>query len=298
MSEELKKNPNPIFIEDDKSRKANKNNTYIMVISFLLLFMAAGIVFWFIYTAKSDYEKGNNYLKDKKFTEALYEFQKVSPDRKDFLNAQSKINYINGLTLFNEGKNPESVTYLSKVRSDDEYFHDSQLMLEKMNGAKTGIDLQSLVDSLKSRKDTVIVKTETTINQGRIKEPADPQVQIDLEYSRKYVSELSSSISRFESLYQTASTAPLNTKGDYSKSMESLDKEFKTLKYPAVNKDTGIIELKNSAVEWMNKRISYIRQLISERSVSETNISRPVKEEGDRLYSSVMTQLNKVKKRI
>ena len=219
------------FVEDDKSRKANKNNFYVMIISFLLLFMAAGVVFWFIYTGKTDYEKGSIYLKDKKYTEAIYEFQKVSPESKDFLNAQSKINYINGLFSYNAGKNSEAFVYLSKVRNDDEYYHDSQQMLEKMDDDNLGDNLQSQIDSLKNKKDTVIIRKETTINQGKTREPVDPQVQFDLEYSRKFISELSSSISRFEGVYQSARTAPLNTKSDYSKSMESLDKESSNLRY-------------------------------------------------------------------
>ena len=171
-------------------------------------------------------------------------------------------------------------------------------MLEKMDDDHLGDNLQSKIDSLKNKKDTVIIRKETTVNQGKTREPVDPQVQVDLEYSRKFISELSSSISRFEGVYQSARTAPLNTKSDYSKSMESLDKESSNLRYLAVNKDNGVLDVKNTASQWMNKRISFIRQLISEKSISETNISKPTKEEGDRLYSSLMNQLNKVKKRI
>ena len=300
MDEEIKNtgSTKPQFTEDNKSRKANKNNFYVMVISFLLLFMAAGVVFWFIYTNKSDFEKGSIYLKDKKYTEAIYEFQKVNPDDKDFKNAQSKINYINGLLAFNESRNSEAIVFLSKVRSDDEYYHESQLMLEKLDDINIGDNLQSQIDSLKARKDTVIIQKQVTVNPGKGKEPVDPQVQADLEHSRKFISEISSMVSRFEGVYQSARNAPLNTKSDYSKSMESLDKESRNIKYLAINKDNGVIDLKNVTSEWMNKRISFIRQLISEKSVSETNLSRPLKEEGDRLYSSMISQMSKVKKRI
>ncbi len=300
MDEEIKNSSSQHnkFIADDKSRKANKNNVYVMVISFLLLFMIAGIVFWFMYNGKTNYEKGSIYLKDKKYTEAIYEFQKVTPESKDFPDAQSKINYINGLLSYNAGKNQEAFVYLTKVRNEDEYYHDAQQMLEKMDDDKLGNNIQSQIDSLKNKRDTVIIRKVTTINQGKTREPVDPQVQIDLEYSRKFISELSNSVSRFEGVYQSARTAPLNTKSDYSKSMESLDKESGNLKYSALNKDSGILEVKNTASAWMDKRISFIRQLISEKSVSETNLSRPTKEEGDRLYSSLISQLNKVKKRI
>ena len=58
------------------------------------------------------------------------------------------------------------------------------------------------------------------------------------------------------------------------------------------------MELKRLTSEWMNKRIAFIRQLITEKSISETDISRPLKEEGDRLYTAMMSQMNKVKKSI
>ena len=283
---------------DDLNRKKNKSSIPVIITSFLLLFIVSGAVLWYVFAWKSDYEKGTNYLKEKKFTEALFEFQKVSPADNDFNNAQSKINYINGLRSFNEGRNPEAIVYLSKVISNDEYYHDAQLMLEKINDFNAESNLLTQIDSLKQNKDTVIVQKQTVVKKGKAEEPVNPQIQADIELSRDFISKLSTSISRFESMYQSARTAPLNTKSDYSKSMESLDKECSNLKYSAVNKDNGVLEAKNTASAWMNKRISFIRQLISEKSVSETNLSRPTKEEGDRLYSSLINQLNKVKKRI
>src|SRR4030095_113328 len=55
---------------------------------------------------------------------------------------------------------------------------------------------------------------------------------------------------------------------------------------------------KKTASVWMSKRIAFIRQLITERSISETDLSRPLKEEGDRLHSALMSQMNKVKKNL
>ncbi len=283
---------------DDLNRKKNRSSIPLIITTFLLLFLVTGAVLWYVFAWKSDYEKGANYLREKQFTEALFEFQKVSPADKDFNNAQSKIYYINGLRSFEEGKNPEAIVFLSKVIANDEYYHDAQLMIEKINDFNSGGSLLAQIDSLKKNKDTVIIQKLTTINNGKAEEPVNPQIQADIELSREYISKLSSSISRFEGVYQSARTAPLNTKSDYNKSMESLDKESNNLKYSAGNKDEGVLELKRLTSQWMDKRISFIRQLISERSVSETNLSKPTKEEGDRLYASVISQLSKVKKRI
>ena len=80
-----------------------------------------------------------------------------------------------------------------------------------------------------------------------------------------------------KAVYQSARTAPLSTKSDYGKSLESVDKEFNYLKYTAENKDAGVLELKRLTAEWMSKRIAFIRLLITEKSVNETNLSRPIK---------------------
>ncbi len=294
MTEE---NSNKKYSDEIKNRQ-KKSSFNKVIITFLLLLITTVLVIWYLSSGNSNYENGMNYTKEKKYTEALYEFQKVAPDNKDFNNAQSKINYINGLQNYESGNNQAAIVYLQKVRTDDEYFQASKLMIEKINESNLAGNMQSQIDSLKGAKDTVVIQQQTTVYNGKAQETTDPQFQADIESSRKYLSELSSAISRFEGLYQSARTAPLNTKSDYSKSMESLDKESSNFKYSAGNKDEGVVELKRLTSQWMDKRISFIRQLISEKSVSETNLSRPTKEEGDRLYSSVMSQMNKVKKRI
>jgi hypothetical protein len=282
--------------DDLQSRKANKKNIIVVAGIFVLLAIVSVVILWCLFLRESDYEKGINFYKDKKFTEALYEFQKVDPDNKNFSNAQSKINYINGLQSFNDGKMTEAIVFLSKVRTDDEYFQDAQRMLEKINEASTGNDLRSQIGVLSDKKDTIIIKKEYTGTPKKNIEPPDPQIQADLELSKKFVSNMENSISRFESLYQKARTAPVSSKSDLGKSLESVNKEFNSLKYTAQNKDAGIMELKRLTGEWMSKRIAFIRQLISEKSVSETNTSRPLREEGDRLYTAMMSQINKVKK--
>lgn len=283
---------------DLQSRKANKKNIIFVIIILILLVVISVILFRYIFMGGSDYEKGADFIKDKKFTEALYYFQKVDPDDKNFNNAQSKINYINGLLAFNDGKKPEAIVFLSKVSTDDEYYHDAMLMLEKLNEASIGNDLQSQIDELRNKKDTVFIKKEYTKNQKKEKDPVDPIKQADMELSRKFVSDAANSISRFESHYQSAKTAPLSTKSDYLKNLESVNKEFISYKYSAQNKDAGVVELKRLTGEWMSKRIAYIRQMISEKSVNESEISRSLREDGDRLYTAMMGQMSKVKKGI
>lgn len=283
--------------EDLQGRKANRNSIITAVSIFIILAVVTAIVAGYLYFGKSDYEKGSAFYKEKKFTEALYEFQKVDPGSKDFIKSQSAINYINGLESYNNRKNQDAIVFLSKVRTDDKYYDDAQLMLEKLDEASIGNGLQSQIDELKNNKDTIIIKKEITGKPVKNTDPADPKIQADLELTRKFVSDAGSSISKFEGLYQTARTAPLSSKGDYSKSLESANKEFNSLKYLADNKDAGVMELKSLTAQWMSKRIAFIRQLVIDKTVTETGTSIALKEDGDRLYSAVISQLNKLKRK-
>lgn len=283
--------------EDRRGRKSNRNSIIGLLIGFFLIAVTAIIVIGFLYFGESDYEKGLNYYKDKKFTEALYEFQKVGPDDKNFSEAQSSINYIKGLQAFNEGNEKEAMFLLAKVRSDDRYYRDAELMMEKYDQASTGNDLQSQIDAL-AKKETVVIQKEYTGTTRKEADPVDPVVLRDKELSQKYISEVSGSISKFENLYQSARTAPVTSKSDYNKGLESAHKQFNSLKYTANNKDAGVTELSRLTGDWMNKRIAFIRQLIMDKTISETGTSTSLKEQGDRLYSSVIAQLNKVKKNI
>jgi hypothetical protein len=291
-----RKNLNSKNTDDLQSRKANKNNLIVIVGIFAVFAIISAVILWYLYLRESDYEKGVSYYKDKKFTEALYEFQKVNPDDKDFSNAQSNINYIYGLRSFNDENMTEATVFLSKVRTDDEYYQDAQSMLDKINEASTGNDLQSQIGVLSDEKDTIIIKKEYTGTSKKTIEPPDPQIKADLELSKKFVSDVENSISRFEGLYQNAKTAPLSSKSDLGKSLESVNKEFNNLNYTAQNKDAGVVELKRLTGLWMNKRIAFIRKLISDKSISETNTSRSLREEGDKLYTAMMSQISKVKK--
>ena len=54
------------------------------------------------------------------------------------------------------------------------------------------------------------------------------------------------------------------------------------------------MELNKKAASWMNKRIEFISRLIKDNSAAETNTSRSIKEEGDKLYYAVNQQMKKV----
>ena len=60
-------------------------------------------------------------------------------------------------------------------------------------------------------------------------------------------------------------------------------------------KDAELSQLKNDINTWVDKRIAYINKLIAENSVGETNTSRSIKEEGDKLYFRVSALQKKVR---
>ncbi len=99
------------------------------------------------------YESGLELLKEKKYTEAISEFQKVPAGDKDFRLAQSKISYIQGLLSFNDSLFRAAEVRLEKVEADDEYFHDAQLMLDKIT------QRNKLTEA--PRTDTVIIREKS-----------------------------------------------------------------------------------------------------------------------------------------
>ncbi len=270
--------------------KKNKNViiyvlSAVVVVAVVLLYLLGG--------TGSHYDKGNNFLREKKFNEAVSEFQKVGTSDKNFSLAQSKINYINGLNAFNDKLFPQALVYLSKVNSDDEYYHDSQLMIQKINEPTNQNDLQSQIDSLKRKKDTVIVKHEIETKEKGKK----TETLTDQEISKRYVQKLEGIISKFEAGYQSAAVAPVPAKKEYLSNMESTKKQFINQPYEPKEKDAEINLLKTDISIWMDKRIAFINQLIAENSIGvNTDIARRLKEEGDKTYSVERTQYFKVKK--
>jgi len=235
------------------------------------------------------YESGLELLKEKKYTEAISEFQKVPPGDKDFRLAQSKISYIQGLLSFNDSLFRSAEVRLEKVEADDEYFHDAQLMLDKIT------QRNKLTET--PRTDTVIIREEITGTKGREKETEKETIKAktDAEITVAYVKQTKSLIEQFENLYQSGYKAPVDSKPNYVTNMSTVSGKLKGLTYNAKEKDAEAIELNKKAAAWMNKRVEFLSKLVKENSVSETNTSRSIKEEGDKLYYAVSQQMKKVK---
>lgn len=277
-------------LDENENRDTYEKNKYIlpMIIGGVILL---AVILYFALNSQSHYDNGVQYLKQDKYTEALVEFKKVDPDNKDFTMSQSKINYINGLLAYKEGAYPQAKVYLTKVEPGDEYYRESRLMIEKIDMASKQGNLDLLSEKINqntSGKDTVIIK-ETVIEKpvekvGEAETPKEDQQSV-----RKYKSDLVSLSGKFEAMYQSARNSSIESKKTFVRDMDSLYFEFKKLQ-PAGQSDK-VVELKDAAGSWMQKRLEYINRLISENSVQETKSTIVLKEQGDKDYLLLQTMI-------
>lgn len=233
------------------------------------------------------YEKGMELLKGKQYPEAISEFQKIDAGEKDFRLAQSKIAYIQGLQAFGDSLFSAAEVQLVRVSGDDEYYHESQLMLDKINQRKLSNTIP--------KTDTLIVREEVigTKDEEKSKDKIKVETETDLDKTKKFTARQLDLIEKFESLYRSAYTAGVESKSNYLSNMRSIASRLNALDYGAKEKDADALELKQKANLWMNKRIEFINRLINDNTVKETNTSRSLKEEGDKLYYSVTQQIKK-----
>ena len=256
----------------------------ILLFVFSALAITIIVILIVVLTGKSHYEKGEEYLSQGQYNEALAEFQKVEPADVNFDAAQSKINYILGIQAFNQGAKREAIVHLTKVQPLDVYYQSAQAMLEKVNATLKQSELESLSESLAGRKDSLIAEEIPK----RTERPVD-------DMTKQYVSNVENLINKFESLYMSGKTAKLDTKQDYLHQMNTVYEELSKLQYNALDKNSLVLELKRLASVWMEKRMNFLDKLLRDGSVSETASSRSLLEESDKAYNAVISQLNKVK---
>lgn len=247
----------------------------------LLIIISAGC------STAGHYEKGKEHLSQKQYTDAIAEFQKVESGDKDFRLAQSKIAFIQGLQSFNDSLFNSAEVQLARVAGDDEYYHEAQLMLDKIIQRKNNVYIP--------KTDTLVIRDEETGSKGyeKPKENINAEVKTDAELTKEFINKEKELIEKFESLYQSAYSAAIGSKSNYLNSMKSVASRLNALDYGAKEKDAEALELKQKAVVWMSKRVEFITKLINDNSIKETNTSRSLKEEGDKLYYGVKQQIKK-----
>jgi hypothetical protein len=147
------------------------------------------------------------------------------------------------------------------------------------------------------KTDTLIIKNESSVEKGKekIQDKVKVEIETDEAVTKKFISQEKDLIEKFESLYQSAYSAKVDSKKNYLSNMQSVISSLNALSYNAKEKDAEALELKQKAAAWMNKRTEFISKLINDNSVKETNTSRSLKEEGDKLYFGVTSQMKKLK---
>lgn len=271
-------------------RKANNKLLFTILGSLVLLTL---VVLFFVISSTSHYEKGVQYLQQKQYNQSLVEFQKVEPDDKDFKMAQSKINYISGLRAFNDNLRPQAITFLSKVDPADEYYHESQLMLDKLKFAENKIDLESLNGVVQNLKDTVIIKEKVIEKSPAEGQPNDTYSQNNID--RSYVNSVDYLINSFRSMYQSAGNVQGVSKREIYKNMDSVYNELLKTSYPGKEKNSMLSELHNLASNWMQKSLNYINSQLVDNTVSGESNNSKYKSDEEKAYSLLVNQLNKVK---
>ncbi len=289
-------NINDPNLSEPKSDRVSKNTVLYTVITVLGLIVII-LIAYFALSRDSHYTTGLKYLQGKDYNSALLEFQRVNPDNKDFRMVQSKINYINGVKAFADNNFDEARVYFSKVDPSDEYYTDAKLMLGRITNNNVQKDeLQNLLNEVKKSRDTVIIKEKTPVSKGNENNnEKNPPKKSDEDISRQYVTQVEKYMNQFESIYQSAASASVDSKRSYVNNMSSIMSKLNSLSYNAAEKNALVLDYKNGVTRWMSKRIEYINKLIAENSVSVTNTTRSAKEEGDKLFTMAKNQMNKVK---
>jgi len=100
--------------------------------SILLVVIIIVILVYLIFYNNSNYENGNKYLIEKRYDLALIEFNKIDSNSVEYDKSISKINYINGLISFNNGKYEEALSYFKLVDKNDELSGDVSLFIENL----------------------------------------------------------------------------------------------------------------------------------------------------------------------
>ena len=216
-------------------------------------------------------------------------FRKLKPGEKNFSLAESKISYIQGLQAFNDSLFDAAEVQLMKVTGDDEFYHESQLMLDKINKRR--------LTELLPQTDTLVIREENSVNKGKEKTGSKVKVEIETDdmITKKFINQQIALIEKFQSLYLSGYKAKVESKKNYLDNLESIASRLNALSYNPKEKDAEALEMKQKSTAWMNKRIEFIRKLISDNSVTETATSRSLKEEGDKLYYALTLQMKKVK---
>ena len=267
-----------------------EKNSYLKFIMGAIGVIIVIVILFFLINTDSHYDKGIQSLSEKNYSEALFEFQKVDPDEKDFRMAQSKINYINGLMASGQNAYSSALMSLAKVDRSDEYYNEAQILIEKINNENKRVNLESLSKQLNKVADTVIIKEVPAETANEQESVAMANKSFDKK-TNPLLAPLQKLITQFEYQYQASENSQGTSKMKFLRTMDSLY-NYQSRVNLIRKGDAAIIEINKTIESWMQNRIALINELINDKSGRESETARMIKEEGDRMYSKLLTLLN------
>lgn len=263
-------------------------NTLLKTILLIIGISGVFVLLVFLFNRDSDYEKGMALLNNKNYSEALVEFQKVGPDDEEFKMAQSKINYINGITAYEKGNRSEALMLFTKVEKSDQYYRETKLLIEKINYDKTRVDLESLSQRINLNEGMEPSEKNITETDAEKVNEAESNTALT-NNNNKSTEPLQKLISQFEYQYKAAEAPGSITKKENLRTMDSLY-TYHVNSNLSRKGDAALIEIKRTAESWMKLRIDLVNELIRNNS-DETKTITMIKEEGDKLYSKLLNLL-------
>lgn len=289
MTDDKFKNLN-LDLEEDMSFEPPKHKRgggvrwgFISVI--FLLVAVIGVLTYLMFFNTSSYDQGLIYLREKQYEAALIEFQEVPPADKEYNMAQSKINYITGLKLFNENKMTDAKPYLEEVAVNDEYANEVKFMLEKIEQYEKQ---QVLEEQLREDEQKKIEEAQKETEQ-KIK---------DAEAGRKYIQELFKLADKFEGEYQLSKVESSATMKKNLRAMTDLRQQMADIKYDAENPDQQVMDFKSLLDQMMKSRINVVQDIITENVETVDEASNETKmaiTDSDKLKESMVSEKDKLK---
>lgn len=244
------------------TKQGNKMIIFMSVI-ILLVLVILGLL-WITYFNKSDYNKGMEFLSVRNYEQALIYFQKVPSGEGDYVAAQSKINYINGVKLFNVNDYAGAKQFLIKVNPNDEYYNEVKLMLDKVTEVEKAEQLKQQLEQDERRQ----ILDAQILDAQKIKDKA---------VSNEYFALLKRLEDKFQSEFDLAKVENSVEMKKNIRRMVEIRNEMLDLKYDAVNQDPLLLEYKNALDNWMLKCNNFITLAIFENVVSIQDVSTNAK---------------------
>lgn len=276
-------------LEDDSGidkRTDNERKKPVLLISIIVVLVLSIIaISYYAFLYQSDYEVGIQYLGQRQYKEALYKFQEIPPTSKDYNNAQSKINYINGLTLFDEKKYVESKEFLEKVSMADEYYNETRLMLSRIEEV---LQAEELTRQLEHDDEGSLKDAEKDLEQ-KIREQ---------DAARSYARTLVRLQDKFAAEFKLAELENAEGMKKNLRNLNDIRQEMLDINYVSTTPEQLLYEFKELVNAWMNNRINVLQGAIKEGAPSIVESSLQIKNlisDGDKIEEEIMTEIPKLK---